>query len=137
MYHRIREIACDRYGAKKIRLLVPAVATRQTRRIMDANAKLDQLPLRFQVYDKATWSSKGILVIPVDDYLAFYLPVEMSTRVVVLRIIYGRREIDTQFRSDDGHFSSESVILSVNAHEEDKLIQDAIEQVGAAEDHTD
>jgi hypothetical protein len=50
------------------RLLESAVATKQTRCIMDAIAKLDQLPFRFQIYKKGSWSSKGIRVLPVDNY---------------------------------------------------------------------
>jgi len=77
-------------------LLEPVVATKQTRRIMDAVANLDQLPLRFQIYDKAPWNSKGVRVLPVDNFLAFYLPVEKTNSVVVIRVMYGGRDIDTQ-----------------------------------------
>lgn len=82
-------------------LLEPVVATKQTRRIMDAIAKLDRLPLRFQIYDKALWNSKGVRVLPVDNFLAFYLPAEKTKSVVVIRIVYGGRDIDTQLNLID------------------------------------
>ena len=124
----------DIYEYIAFTLLVPAVATKQTRRIMDAIAKLDQLPLRCQVYDKKPWNRKGIRVLSIDNYLAFYLPVVKSNRVVVLRIMYGGCDIDTQFRSDDGNFSSDTVNLSMNDDEIKKLIQEAKEKVDATED---
>lgn len=82
-------------------LLEPVVATKQTRRIMDAIAELDRLPLRFQTYDKSPWNSKGVRVLPVDNFLAFYLPVEKTNSVVVIRIMYGGRDIDTQLNLID------------------------------------
>jgi toxin ParE1/3/4 len=57
-------------------LLEPATAKKQTRRIMDAAAKLKQMPLRHQLYQKEPWRSKGLRVLHIDNYLAFYLPIE-------------------------------------------------------------
>jgi len=43
---------------------------------MDAAAKLKQMPLRHQLYQKEPWRSKGLRVLHIDNYLAFYLPIE-------------------------------------------------------------
>jgi toxin ParE1/3/4 len=77
-------------------LLEPEIAKKQTRRIIDAVAQLNRMPLRFQIYDKAPWNSKGLRVMPIDNYLVFYLPVESRKTIVVIRIMYGGRDIDTQ-----------------------------------------
>lgn len=71
---------------------------------MDAVAKLNQLPLRHRLYEKDPWHSKGLRVLPVDNYLVFYLPVEAQKIVVVVRIMYGGRNIEEQLlRTDTGN----------------------------------
>lgn len=79
-----------------IALLEPEIAKNQTRRIMDTVAKLNQMLLRYHLYDKEPWHSKGIRVLPVDNFLAFYLPVKAQETVVVIRIMYGGRNIEEQ-----------------------------------------
>lgn len=82
-------------------LLESNIAKNQTRRIMDATAKLTEMPLRFPLYEKEPWHSKGLRVIPVDKYLAFYLPVEDRGTVAVIRIMYGSRNIEEQLHQSD------------------------------------
>lgn len=77
-------------------LLEPEIARNQLRRIMEAVAKLNEMPLRYHLYEKEPWHSKGLRVLPVDNYLAFYLPVEAKTMVAVIRIMYGGRDIKEQ-----------------------------------------
>lgn len=79
-------------------LLEPEIAKNQTRRIMDAIVKLNKMPLRYPLYEKEPWHSKGLRVLPVDNYLVFYVPVETKTTVAVIRIMYGRRDIEEQLR---------------------------------------
>ncbi|MEN6326754.1 MAG: type II toxin-antitoxin system RelE/ParE family toxin [Syntrophomonas sp.] len=79
-------------------LLEPEVAKNQSRRIMDTVAKLNEMPLRYPLYQNEPWYSKGVRALPVDNYLAFYLPVETKTTVAVIRIIYGGRDIQEQLR---------------------------------------
>ena len=74
-------------------LLEPETAKNQTKRIMDAAGKLDRLPLRHPLYDKEPWKSKGLRVLAVDHFLAFYLPVEKQKTIAVIRIMYGGRDI--------------------------------------------
>lgn len=82
-------------------LLEPEIAKKQARRIMDAVAKLNRMPLRFPLYEKEPWHSKGLRVLPVDHYLAFYLPVEARETIAVIRIMYGGRNIEEQLHRTD------------------------------------
>jgi toxin ParE1/3/4 len=34
------------------------------------------MPFRYQLYEKEPWHSKGLRVLPIDNYLVFYMPVE-------------------------------------------------------------
>lgn len=82
-------------------LLESEIAKNQLRRIMGAVAKLNSMPLRHPLYDKEPWQSKGLRVLPVDNYLVFYLPVETKTTVAIIRIMYGRRDIEKQLRQSE------------------------------------
>jgi len=76
-------------------LQVPVTAAKQSNRIMDAVDSLDQMPLRFRLYEHEPWHSKGLRVMPVDNYLVFYLPDEPKSIVWVIRIMYGGRDIQS------------------------------------------
>ena len=75
-------------------LLEPVTAANQTNRIMDAANSLDHMPLRYRLYDKEPWRSRGLRVMPADNYLVFYLPDEIKKTVAIIRIMYGGRDID-------------------------------------------
>jgi len=77
-------------------LLAPKAAGKLTRRIMDEVAKLNQMPFRYQLYEKEPWHSKGLRVLPIDNYLVFYMPVESQKTAAVIRIMYGGRNIEEQ-----------------------------------------
>jgi len=77
-------------------LLEPETARKQTRRILDAVAKLNNLPHRFQLYPNEPWTGKGLRIMPVDNYLVFYLTVPTQNTVVIIRVMYGGRDISTQ-----------------------------------------
>ncbi|MTI96914.1 MAG: hypothetical protein FH749_15840 [Firmicutes bacterium] len=68
---------------------------------MDAIAKLNQMPLRHPLYGKGKWENIGLRVLPVDNYLTFYLPVESRKTVAVIRIMYGGRNVDEQLNRLD------------------------------------
>jgi toxin ParE1/3/4 len=50
------------------------------------------MPLRYHLYKKEPWHSKGLRVLPVDNYLTFYLPAEAKTADVILKNRGGNRE---------------------------------------------
>ena len=82
-------------------LLEPGIAAKQTDRIMDAADSLDYMPLRYRLYENEPWRSRGLRVLPVDNYLIFYLPDETINSVAIIRIMYGGRDIDKQLNVVD------------------------------------
>jgi toxin ParE1/3/4 len=54
----------------------PVIAGKQISRIMDAIEQLDEFPLRYHMYEKEPWKSKGLRVLSINKYLAFYIPDE-------------------------------------------------------------
>jgi toxin ParE1/3/4 len=91
----------DIYEYIAFSLLEPEIAKKQARRILDAAARLNEMPLRFPLYEKEPWHGKGMRVLPVDHYLVFYLPIETRKTAVVIRIMYGGRDLDAQLRQTE------------------------------------
>jgi toxin ParE1/3/4 len=77
-------------------LLSPENAINQTERIMDATDLLDQMPFRHRLYNKEPWRSKGLRLLPIDNYIVFYIPDETKGIVLIIRVMYGGRDIDRQ-----------------------------------------
>ncbi len=77
-------------------LLVPETAAEQTRRIMKEIRFLDEMPMRYHLYDDEPWNSQGVRYFPVDNYLVFYLPDEIKNTVNIIRIMYGGRDVHRQ-----------------------------------------
>ena len=71
----------------------PVIAERQTDRIIDAADSLEHMPFRHRLYDYEPWRSIGMRVLPVDNYLVFYLPDESQGIVTIIRVMYGGRDI--------------------------------------------
>jgi toxin ParE1/3/4 len=81
-------------------LLEPVTADKQTNRIMDAADSLDNMPFRYRLYDKEPWHSRVLRVLPVDNYLIFYLPEESKYMVTIIRIMYARSDIDRHLNNN-------------------------------------
>lgn len=86
----------DIYEYIAYELLVSETAAGQTERIMKAIRSLEQMLMRHRLYEEEPWHSQGLRVLPVDNYLVFYLPDENSATVNIIRIMYGGRDIDKQ-----------------------------------------
>lgn len=77
-------------------LLVPETAKNQINRIMNAIKDLDALPFRHKLYQDEPWNSKGLRVLPVNNYLVFYTVIEEEKTVAIIRIMYAGRNINLQ-----------------------------------------
>lgn len=77
-------------------LLVPDTAAGQVQRIMKEIRSLEEMPMRYRLYDDEPWHGLGLRFFPVDNYLVFYLPDESTDTVRIVRIMYGGRDIRRQ-----------------------------------------
>ena len=82
-------------------LLEPTTAANLTGILMDAADSLDHLPFRHPLYHNEPWRSKGLRFMPVENYAVFYIPVEATQTVTIIRIMYGARDIDKHLYSDN------------------------------------
>ena len=77
-------------------LLEPEIAERQSERIMNAADSLISFPFRYRIYDIEPWRTKGLRILPIDNYIIFYKPNESTNIVQIIRIMYGGRDTYVQ-----------------------------------------
>ncbi len=75
-------------------LLSPENASGQLSRLEEKILGLETFPERFRKYEREPWYSRGLRIMPVDNYLVFYIPSQDSAVVTVLRVMYGGRDAD-------------------------------------------
>lgn len=79
-------------------LLAGENAIKQLDRLEEAILSLDEMPERYRLYDKEPWKERNLRIMPVDNYLVFYIPQNEEKIVTVIRVMYGRRDIDAQLK---------------------------------------
>lgn len=62
--------------------------------------KLKEMPERFSVFEKEPWKSRNLRVMPVDNYLVFYIPDKSTKTVNILRVMYGGRDTEKQLNQN-------------------------------------
>ena len=77
----------------------PVSALRQLERIENSILSLDEMPGRFRLYEREPWHSRGVCQMPVDNFIVFYIPQTEDKTVTVIRVLYGRMNIDEQFKN--------------------------------------
>ncbi len=71
-------------------------ASGQLDRLEEQILSLDTMPERYQKYDKEPWKSRGLRILPVDNYVVLYIANSDKKVVTILRIMYAGRGIDNQ-----------------------------------------
>lgn len=74
----------------------PENAGGQLDRLEKSIMGLDQMPERFREYEKEPWHSRGLHIMPVDNYCVLYIPDIDKAVVTIIRVMYGGRDIETQ-----------------------------------------
>ena len=77
-------------------LLSPDNAAGQLDRLEEHIIGLENFPEKFKPYEKEPWHSRGLRVMPVDNYLVFYIPDKETRIVTVIRVMYAGRDVDDQ-----------------------------------------
>lgn len=80
-------------------LLSPDNAVGQLDRLEKRIIELEEFPEKFKPYEKEPWHSRGLRVMPVDNYLVFYIPDKDAGIVTVIRIMYAGRDVDNQLNN--------------------------------------
>ena len=77
-------------------LLSPQSAAKQLDRLEKSIMSLDNMPMRFKAYETEPWHSRGLRIMPVDNFVALYIPNMETGIVTIIRVMYGGRNIDEQ-----------------------------------------
>ena len=77
-------------------LQLPENAIGQLNRLEEQILSLDAMPKRYRKYEKEPWKSRGLRVLPVDNYVVLYIPDSDKKVVTILRVMYAGRGIDNQ-----------------------------------------
>ena len=74
----------------------PENASGQLDRLEEQILNLDTMPERYRKYENEPWKSRGLRVLPVDNYVVLYIPDSDKKVVTILRVMYAGRDIDNQ-----------------------------------------
>ena len=85
----------DIYAYIAQKLLVPDTVLNQVNRIRKEIRSLDFMPSRYALVDWEPWKSMGMHKVPVDNFAVFYTVDSNSMTVVIIRIVYGGRDIES------------------------------------------
>jgi toxin ParE1/3/4 len=80
-------------------LLSPDSAAGQLDRLEEHIIGLEHFPEKFKAYEKEPWHSRGLRVMPVDNYLVFYILDNETGIVTVIRVMYAGRNVDDQLKN--------------------------------------
>lgn len=86
-------------------LLSPENAAGQLDRIEEKILSLGEYPEKFRQYEREPWKSRNTRVVPVDNYVIFYIPDKTKKLVTVIRVMYSGRDVDKQL----DEFTKESI----------------------------
>ena len=76
----------------------PENADKQVKRLWNAILSLDELPERYRRYEDEPWHSRGLRILPVDNYNILYIP-SLEERIVrIMTVMYGGRDISEQLK---------------------------------------
>ena len=71
-------------------------ASGQLDRLEEQILSLDTMPERYRKYEKEPWKSRGLRILPVDNYVVLYIADSDKKIVTILRVLYAGRDIDNQ-----------------------------------------
>lgn len=77
-------------------LLSPENAAGQIKRLQKSIMSLNEMPKRFRLHDREPWKSRGLRMVPVDNYIVFYIPNDEKKVVTITRVMYSGRDIDNE-----------------------------------------
>ena len=60
---------------------------------------LEEFPEKYRLYGNEPWHSRGLRVMPVDNYLVFYIPDKDTGIVTVIRVMYEGRNVENQLNN--------------------------------------
>ncbi len=76
-----------------VELLAPETARNLIDKIVKQIGTLCVMPNRNPLYDEEPWRKRGLRKLIIDNFVVFYIPIEKYLRVLIVSIMYGKRDI--------------------------------------------
>lgn len=76
----------------------PEIARSLVLRIEEQILRLDEMPYRFREYESEPWKSRGLRVMPVENFLVCYIPIEQYGTVNIIRLFHSGQNIEKQLK---------------------------------------
>ena len=80
-------------------LLAPETAVNQLDRLEKSILSLGFMPSRFRKYGSELWQSRGLRIMPVDNFAVLYISDKNTKIVTIIRVMYCGRDIEKQLDS--------------------------------------
>ena len=93
---RVRMEMGEKFEYIAFELQSPENAIGQLNRLEEQILSLDAMPKHYQKYEKESWKSRELHILPVDNYVILYIPNSDKKIVTILRVMYAGRDIDNQ-----------------------------------------
>lgn len=87
------------YNYIALELLAPETAANQLDRLEKSILGLGFMPSRFRKYGSELWQSRGLRIMPVDNFAVLYIPDKKTKIVTIIRVMYCGRDIEKQLDS--------------------------------------
>ena len=71
-------------------------ASAQLERLEESIMSLEKMPERYRKYEKEPWYSCGLRMMPVDNFIVFYIPDHEKQLLTVIRVMYAGRNVEEQ-----------------------------------------
>ena len=91
----------DIYNYIARKLQAPETAKKQTGKILEEIHSLESMPMRYSLYEKEPWRSRGLRKASSGNFLIFYLTNEDINEVVILHVLYAGRNVEEMLTGNE------------------------------------
>lgn len=94
--HKAAEDIVEIYEYISNALCEEKIAVEMVKLLQKSILSLEEMPGRFKLYGNEPWKNRGVHIMPVKNYLVFYVIDNDKKSVDVIRVIYGSRDLEEQ-----------------------------------------
>lgn len=88
------------YAYIAFQLQAPETAKRQIERIQEKIYSLDFIPEKYALVEWEPWKSQNTHRVPIDNFVIFYMVHSNINELTILRILYGKQNIEQILKSE-------------------------------------
>lgn len=92
--HKAAEDIVEIYEYISNALCEEKIAVEMLKLLQKSILSLDEMPGRFKLYENEPWKNRGVHIMPVKNYLVFYMIDNDKKTVNIIRVIYGSRNLE-------------------------------------------